>query len=97
MANRGKPKNNPTPYNAGDVIMFLRDIKKDNWASGIKEVVIPKNIPVTIDKINKSHVWVKYKGEVHWLRTQLDRMVPATEAAIVLFGDKNASKADNQK
>lgn len=91
MANRGKPKNNPTPYKSGDVIMFLKDIKKDDWSTGTKVVVIPKNVPVTIDKINASHVWVKYKDQTYWLRMNLDRMVPATEAAIVLFGDKSGN------
>jgi len=89
MIARGKPKKNTTPYNAGDVIMFLRDIRKDNWLTSEREIVIPKNMPVSITKINNSHVWVKYKGEVHWLRTKLDRMILATESAKILFGEQN--------
>lgn len=94
---KGRPKANNTPYKAGDVILLLKDIKKDNWGSGgaaywaggVKETVIPANVPVVIEKVNNSHVWLKYKGEVHWVRNIPGRMMPATEAAIVLFGDKD--------
>lgn len=88
---RGKPKKNETPYKEGDVIMFLKDIKKDDWRSGRRQVLIPKNVPVTIKQINNSHIWVAYKGETHWLRCILERMIPATEAAIVLFGEKDVN------
>lgn len=96
MGKRGRPKNNPTSYKEGDVIMFLRDVKKDSYGAGgqawtslaEKKTVIPKNVPVTLKQINKSHVWVEYKGETHWLRFIADRMIPATEAAQVLFAEK---------
>jgi hypothetical protein len=88
---RGKPKKNTTPYKEGDVVMFLRDIKKDDWRVGSKVIIIPKNVPVTIKQINNSHVWVLYKGETHWLRCIVERMIPATEAAIVLFGEKDVN------
>ncbi len=95
---KGRPKANNTTFKAGDVIMLLRDIKKDdygagngsawNW-SGTKVVAIPANVPVIVEKVNNSHVWLKYKGEVHWVRNIPGRMIPATEAAIVLFGENN--------
>lgn len=83
-----RPKKNNTPFKEGDVITFVRDVQKDDWTNGSKRVVIPKNYPVIIKHINDSHIWVLHDGEIHWLRCIVDRMKHATEAAIVLFGEK---------
>jgi hypothetical protein len=91
---KGRPTANATPFKKGDVVLFTKDIKKDSYeAAGYfsqptKKVVIPANTPVIIVKANNSHVWVKFKNEEIWLRNIPARMIPATEAAIVLFGGK---------
>lgn len=93
-----KPNKNKTAYKKGDVIMFLRDIKKDrSLTCSKKEVLIPKNAPVTVKKISNHHIWVIYKGETYWLRCILERMAPATHAATVLFGENNVDSSDIKK
>lgn len=75
-----------TTFKVGDKVMFKKDITTEP-ASG-RKLQIPKLTPCIIEKINKHHVWVKYNKQTIFLRLNEKRMFPATEAGVILFGEK---------
>jgi hypothetical protein len=74
-------------YKKGDVILFLENIFSDS--AGGKKLKIPKLTPVTINRINKHHIWVEYEKNIIWLRYIEKRMIPFTEASVILFNESN--------
>jgi hypothetical protein len=73
-------------FKPGDTVMFTSDIRSEPQDG--RKLKIPRMVPCTIERMNKHHIWVKYNGKTIWLRLKEDRMIPATESGIILFGDK---------
>jgi hypothetical protein len=85
----------------GDIICFNTEIKSNNTgfysmsqfvrqtenSSCLEGLTIPKDVPVLLTNITRSHVKVKYKNRIVKLRRIDSRMYYAGEAAQILYGD----------
>lgn len=68
--------------------MFTVDIRSEP-SRGLA-LKIPRLQPCTILKLNKNHIWLKYKNEEYWLRFKPTRMIKMTNpAAKILYGSNN--------